>query len=326
MNIKELSKMNYSSWSQAAEEAFSIKPKDVNTNTWRAQFYRDLLTRDYLGSVEIKCPEYWYKDYIRYNLLINGQIAVVRKDGVAIPTTYTVKERNLWKYPKTIGSSSEISFPDSTVGVDCELVYLHSQSPFLTENLMPMDIIDIFATKLADCDASIDINLFNTKTPWLIEADNKTEAETFRNIFTRISQGQPAVFWKSRNKGMSNSVNRNVTTLPVKANYIADVVQDEKQAIYNEFLTIIGVNNSNVEKKERLLVDEVNANNELIDVSVDLWQQNLDECCEKVRNMFGIEFEISFYPKRMEKEQEKQERSVQDETNGFSGNNGDKNE
>lgn len=296
MNINQLS-FNYQSWANAAKEAFAIKPKEVNPYTWRWAFYRDLLTRDYLGSVKIECPEWWYKDYIRSALLINGSMAVVRYNGVVVPAYYTVIDRNVWHYPKIIKGATEVDFPECEVGVDAEIVYLNTAGYLGIGNILPMQIIDIFARKMADCDAAIDINIFNTKTPWIFEADSKTDAENMKAMYTKVQSGEPAVFWKRNRKSMSDKP-VGITTMPIKNNYIADLVQKEKEAIRNEFLTIFGINNTNAEKKERLLVDEVNANNEHIEASVDLWQQNVDDASERIRKLFNVEFTVKFYPAR----------------------------
>lgn len=305
-SIIELSKMNYKSWSQAMKEAYGVKPKEVNSVSWRADFYAGILTRDFFGSVEIVCPDHWSKDYIRNALLLGGQIAVVKRNGIVVPAEYTVKDRTLWKYPKIIMGSSEVNFADSKVGSDCEIMYLNTASDVSFQNPLPQQIIDIFATKMADCDASIDINLFNTKAGYIAEAESKQEADDMRAAFTKIYSGSPMVFWRRKRRQSMSDRPLGITTLPIKNNFVADLVQKEKDAIRAEFLTMIGINNSNTEKKERLIVDEVNANNELIDVSVDLWQSNCDDATKRIKDLFGIDFEIKFYPKRRKEREDKQ--------------------
>ena len=63
----------------------------------------------------------------------------------------------------------------------------------------------------------------------------------------------------------------------VKNTYIADMVQAEKRAIYNEFLTQIGINNAAEEKRERLLVDEVNSNNDELMINMSYCYKNIPD-------------------------------------------------
>ena len=63
----------------------------------------------------------------------------------------------------------------------------------------------------------------------------------------------------------------------------------------NEFLTTIGINTANTTKRERQIVDEVNANNIEIQANIKLWKQNVSDCCDRVNKMFPeAELKITF--------------------------------
>ena len=92
----------------------------------------------------------------------------------------------------------------------------------------------------------------------------------------------------------------NFFTTHVKEQYIVDKLQEEKQTIVNEFLNEIGINNANFEKKERLLVDEVNANNDEISLNMKYARDNIKECVERVNKMFPnlhLKIDIPLYDK-----------------------------
>ena len=72
----------------------------------------------------------------------------------------------------------------------------------------------------------------------------------------------------------------------VKNVYVADLVQAEKRDIYNEFLTQVGINNAAQEKKERLLVDEVNSNNDELQINMNYCYANIKEAVDKANAMF----------------------------------------
>ena len=98
------------------------------------------------------------------------------------------------------------------------------------------------------------------------------------------------------------------------------MVQAEKRAIYNEFLTQIGINNAAEEKKERLLVDEVNSNNDELMINMSYCYKNIKKGVKQVNKMYpDVKFSIKLpYFDKLE------ERSKQVESNRFNGNMGDK--
>ena len=67
---------------------------------------------------------------------------------------------------------------------------------------------------------------------------------------------------------------------------IADKLNEYKYELEREILSFHGLNN-NFEKKERLLVDEVNSNNDFIDRNVELMYRQRQNACEEMNKKFG---------------------------------------
>lgn len=89
-------------------------------------------------------------------------------------------------------------------------------------------------------------------------------------------------------------------------------------------LTMLGINNSfQSDKAERLLVDEVNSNNEFINCSLATRLRFREDACEKIKDVLGIECEVTTITKE---EQEKQEQKKQDLLNEMGGKLGGDNE
>ena len=71
-------------------------------------------------------------------------------------------------------------------------------------------------------------------------------------------------------------------------------MQIEKRCIIEEFLTAIGVNNANTDKRERLNSAEVNSNNDECRVATEVWKRNLKETTALANKLFpGIDFSIT---------------------------------
>ena len=73
--------------------------------------------------------------------------------------------------------------------------------------------------------------------------------------------------------------------------YVADKLLEEKKKIENELLTLFGLNNV-IEKKERMIVDEANANNDYINRNVDLLYKNRKQACDEINEKFGLNISV----------------------------------
>lgn len=70
--------------------------------------------------------------------------------------------------------------------------------------------------------------------------------------------------------------------LNVKNTYIGNDLLLTKRSIMNEFLTEIGINNANTDKRERLNSDEVNANNSEVRCTIVRYIDSLNECAKRI--------------------------------------------
>lgn len=273
--------------------AYGVKDVDVHTqNNIRTTYYKDKLFRILCGAFEVAIPDEWYYEYVLYNLISRGGIAVTRYRGAVIPLDVTITDYTAFHFPRTVASANgDIQINRRTVGTDCELLYLDCV-PFAGFK-SPLPIIDLYAAKLAMIDAGIDVNIFNTRTPWLMEAEDVKDADNLKALYTKIASGEPAIFWHKRRSSL-DSHDPKITTLPVKDNYIADKLIEAKRAVIAEFREEIGLNNVEYEKKERMVTDEVNANNSAVECASARWRYNLKRCCDKINDMYDIGLKIEY--------------------------------
>ena len=66
---------------------------------------------------------------------------------------------------------------------------------------------------------------------------------------------------------------------------------EDRKKIENELLTLFGLNNV-IDKKERLIVDEANANNDYINRNVDLLYKNRKQACDEINKKFGVNINV----------------------------------
>ena len=118
--------------------------------------------------------------------------------------------------------------------------------------------LQLMAYRLYETERTIDVNLIAQKTPVLIEGDTKTIL-TLKNVYMQYSGNTPFIFG-NKQFDISNKLN----VLKTDAPYLIDKLELHKHEIWNECMTFLGINNANTDKKERLITDEVDSNNDLI--------------------------------------------------------------
>lgn len=150
--------------------------------------------------------------------------------------------------------------------------YLHTNS---------MLDVRMFAKRLYNLDRAIDVNANAQKTPILIQCD-ETQRLTMLNVYKQYQGNEPVIF------GDKNLNTNGVKVLQTNAPYVCDKLYQLKTQIWNEALTYLGISNINVQKKERLITDEVTRNQGGTIASRYSRLESRREACKKINDMFGL--------------------------------------
>ena len=135
-----------------------------------------------------------------------------------------------------------------------------------------------YSQRMFEVENCIRVNINQQKFPWFVNTtpNNKKTMET---MFQKVLNGEPYILGSKDQIG-------NVEVLTLNTPYIADKLNEYKYELEREVLSFHGLNN-NFEKKERLLVDEVNSNNDFIDRNVELMYRQRKLACEQINKKFG---------------------------------------
>ena len=146
--------------------------------------------------------------------------------------------------------------------------------------------ITLFAERLARIELSIDVNINAQKTPILIRCDQKTQT-SLEKIYEQYTGDKPVIF------GSKSLQDKPLETLTTGAPFVADKLREEKRAVWNEALEFLGINtNPSDKKKERLIVDEVDSNNEQIDIQAQTMQLCREESAERFNKLWGKDVKV----------------------------------
>lgn len=201
-------------------------------------------------------------DYLCLQCMIKGKLNVYR-----IPLERTAYATN--------GYRRDLNIENSVIIYNN---YLHTNS---------MLDVEMFSKRLYDLDRTIDVNAKAQKTPVLILCD-ETQRLTMKNLYKQYEGNEPFIFG---NKALNPN---DLKVLTTGAPYVADKLYELKSQIWNEALTYLGISNTNITKKERMISDEVIRNMGGVIASRYSRLEMRRKACEEINKMFGLNIEVNY--------------------------------
>ena len=213
--------------------------------------------------------------FLEQSLFDNGRACFVKDDelGFMALKVNPSDKLNIYNLPTrvmawSIGYEKNYDFDDVVYIMNNELQLPTSQT------------INLIAYRLYETERTIDTNLIAQKTPILIEGDTKTIL-TLKNVYMQYSGNTPFIFG-NKQFDISNKLN----VLKTDAPYLIDKLTIHKHELWNEALTYLGIDNANTDKKERLITDEVESNNDLINFYLNCFYKTRKQACELINEKF----------------------------------------
>ncbi len=153
------------------------------------------------------------------------------------------------------------------------------------ERVPTASTIELFALRLYEAERACDVNIKAQKTPVLLLID-ENQRFTMKNLYEQYDGNTPVIFGDKNQLSVDT-----IKAIKTDAPFVANDIMQYKKEIWNEALTFLGVNNLS-EKRERLISDETNTNNELINLNLMSYLAPRKLACKQFNEKYGMNIDV----------------------------------
>lgn len=278
----------------------SLKGSIANNNAYFTQFTNLILTM-----CEFDLPETCDAEYLMKSLFFNGQAAFCEDPalGWINLNCMIVGKPNIYNKPNTIEAYSDQGFRRQ-----------YTKDKFIYVEANPLRIplvtyVSYFCNIITDIENTARVNLKAQKTP-ITFTGSKEQQLSLINAYQKLEGNVPYIF---ANQDFKDGIK--IEALNTGAPFLADKLQELKKSYKAEFLSFIGLNNVE-DKKERMVVDEVNANNQLISSAAQILMSRLEPAIEELSKRSGYPCSVKLRTQSEILERDNQNQNTEAEENG----------
>lgn len=232
----------------------------------------------YMDNFEIEGLEAEPIDYVLRNFWALGTLAAFKikiADEVGF-TTYAATRWNMYDFPEECNLINKRNVPFIPKG--SQVVNKDVVIGWIQSNHKPVKmIVDFYVKRIAEVEMVINTNLQLSKMPFLVAVSPSDQAKA-EDIIDRILDDEVAVFTSLEELSL-------VQALATNTPYIIDKLYAYKTSVENELLTYLGIDNA--DENSRLLLDQVNANNQVINTNREGFLYHLETFFDKCNKLFG---------------------------------------
>lgn len=213
-------------------------------------------------------------EYVEEKLMGFGQVVWFKDiNGEMILQGSGTKDRNVYNKP----TAYQVN------GFNYQKVVSALDSVVIKNNIIGMPLFDIlydYAEQIANIRGAQDVNVEVNKMPYMIVGDEKS-VTSIQTKVKNIKENKLLIV------GTKAGLENPMQVLVTGAKLMLKDLQDHKNSLFGEVLTILGIDNLNIDKKERNTVDEVNANNEMILMFGEAMLASRQKAMDEISEMSG---------------------------------------
>lgn len=152
-----------------------------------------------------------------------------------------------------------------------------------------LDGVMMYARRIAMIERTIEINAKNMRMPKVLKA-NQNNQLTLTNIARQQDQGAEVIIINGESIDMSDI---DVLDLSISDTQLSSLAV-QRTRWFNECMNFLGIDNSNQDKKERLVASEVDANNTQTDSFRYVQLNARRQACEQINKVHGLNISVEY--------------------------------
>lgn len=183
---------------------------------------------------------------------------------------------------------------------------LKQNAVLLRNNRLELDtlsLIEPIINRLTYIWQSLGINECLSRARAIVSCQ-KDMSNNLKNELNRLFGGSSPFAIVSSNSNIRSGDMTNIEVQSWDISYQPQDYWEDFDSTFNLLLTCLGVNNYNTNKGERMIVDEVNANNQIIDIMRDSMLEERQAFCEEMNKLFNTHLKCE---KKVEEEMKEEE-------------------
>lgn len=262
-------------------------------------FYQRKLYRMLLELFEWEnLPDEIPADYIEKHLIFSGSVVFFYDDRFGhVALVGSGIGYNIYDQPVTAHlHTRKENFRDRTLINEVDLFepeeFDKNKCGVLIQNMFDgqgmMGIVDFYANRLALIQAAFDVNVAWSGAGPIFKASNKEIANNIRSWAKRILSGEP---YTVVDNALTTDLGQNIAE-QVPVTFVADKLHDAFNEVYNDFKEAVGLKSPGADKAERLLVDEVNMNQDSTQTTLDMMLSHRQKACDLINAVFGLSVKV----------------------------------
>lgn len=228
----------------------------------------------------IACSNIKTADKVLAGLINDGEIDMGANSVIFTPWEFADRY-NIYDFPthvRLVNTRGVKFITADALEIDKDVVILYAQK----NHKSVFSSIEAKINEIVDLEMKKRVALKAQAQPWMF-AFSPEDFEQAKVLQEQIENDEPYMYVPL------NEVDK-AKSLTSGAPYIVDKIQNQIDGRVNEVLTMLGVNNIGVgEKKEHLIVDEVNANNEDIEQQSFSFTSEIEDGCKRIGQVLGFD-------------------------------------
>lgn len=144
--------------------------------------------------------------------------------------------------------------------------------------------IQLFAERLTRIERSINANIDAQKWPILMYG-TRQQQKTLQEVYRQWAGNEPVIF------GDKNLNEQPISAIKTDVPQAYPTLMEAKRRIWDEAMTFLGIDNANVDKKERMITNEVESNNQLLRAQRYQFLNARKDACKLINELFASDLE-----------------------------------